>query len=166
MYYMRFKITFGKKMSSQKLSKYNIVAEDSETEEHNIVLMRENIGTRDLCDGSSSICSHWYSLHKNSYGRTFIYLSENSVKNIKIFKSNTKFKFGDGEQVTATKRVILPAYIAGKHCEIDVKIVNENIPLLLSKTSLKGCNAILDMINDKATIFGKEVDLHFSTSGP
>ena len=93
------------------------------------------------------------------------YLSENSVKNIKIFKSNTKFKFGDGEQVTATKRVILPAYIAGKHCEIDVKIVNENIPLLLSKTSLKWCNAILDMINDKATIFGKEVDLHFSTSG-
>ena len=63
------------------------------------------------------------------------------------------------------KRVILPAYIAGKHCEIDVGIVKENIPLLLSKTSLKKCNVILDMNNGKARIFGKEVDLHFSTSG-
>ena len=27
------------------------------------------------------------------------YLSENSIKNIKIFKSDTKFKFGDGKQV-------------------------------------------------------------------
>ena len=60
---------------------------------------------------------------------------------------------------------MLPACIAGKHCEIDVEIVKENIPLLLSKTSLKRCNTILDMSNDKATIFLKEVDLHFSTSG-
>ena len=59
---------------------------------------------------------------------------------------------------------MLPACIVGKHCEIDVEIVKGNIPLLLSKTSLKKCNTILDMNNDKATIFGKEVDLHFSTS--
>ena len=90
---------------------------------------------------------------------------ENSIKKIKIFKSNTKFKFGDGKQVTASKIVTLPVYIAGKHCEIHVEIVKENIPLLLSKTSLKKCNTILDMNNDKAMIFGKEVDLHFSTSG-
>ena len=35
--------------------------------------------------------------------------------------------------------------------------------MLLSKTSLKKCNTILDMNNDKEKIFGKEVDLHFST---
>ena len=62
------------------------------------------------------------------------------------------------------KRVILPAYIAGKHCEIDVEIIKENIPLLLSKTSLKRCNTILDMNNDKGTIFGKKADLYL-TSG-
>ena len=36
--------------------------------------------------------------------------------------------------------------------------------MLLSKTSLKKCDTILDMNDDKETIFGKEVDLHFSTS--
>ena len=40
---------------------------------------------------------------------------KNSIKSIKIFKKDTKSKFVDAKQVTATKRAMLPAYIAGKH---------------------------------------------------
>ena len=62
-----------------------------------------------------------------------------------------------------SKRVIFPACIAGKLCKIEAEIVKENIPLLPSKSSLKQCGTIIDMNNDKATIFNKEIDLHFSS---
>ena len=46
---------------------------------------------------------------------------------------STKFKFGDGRQVTVIKCNVFPAVIAGKHCKINAEIVKENILLLLSK---------------------------------
>ena len=85
--------------------------------------------------------------------------------NIKIFQSDTKFKFGDTKQVSAVKRVIFPTKIAGKICQIEAEIVKENIALLLSKNSLKRCGTVIDTNNDKATIFNKKIDLHFSSSG-
>ena len=48
-------------------------------------------------------------------------LSGSSIEDIEIIKSNTKFKFGDGRRVTAIKRVIFPAVVAGKHCKILLK---------------------------------------------
>ena len=59
----------------------------------------------------------------------------------------------------------MPAKIAGKVCQIEIEILIENIPLLLSKNSLKRCGTVIDMNNDKATIFNKKIDLHFSSSG-
>ena len=79
---------------------------------------------------------------------------------IESFPSNTVFKFGDGRKVTATKRVIFPVFIAQTNCKINAEIVKENISLLLSKTSLKRARAVIDMNNDKATIFAKEMNLH------
>ena len=65
--------------------------------------------------------------------------------------------FGDVRQVSAIKRVIFRACIAGKVCKIEAEIiVKENIPLILSKSSLKWCGTIIDMNNDKATICTKK----------
>ena len=57
--------------------------------------------------------------------------------------------------------------VAGKMCKIEANVIAKDIPLLLSKNSLKKADAIIDMKNDKAFIFGKEVKLHvhLSTSG-
>ena len=49
--------------------------------------------------------------------------------------------------------------------KVEADVIAEDIPLLLSKNSLKKADAIVDMKNDKAFIFGKEVKLHLSTSG-
>ena len=43
-------------------------------------------------------------------------------------------------------------------------IVKGNIPLLLSKSSLKKAQTVIDLDNDKATILGKEINLHQSTN--
>ena len=49
------------------------------------------------------------------------------------------------------KRVIFPVFIAQTNCRINAEIVKENIPLLLSKTSLKRARTVIDMNNDKST---------------
>ena len=49
-------------------------------------------------------------------------------------------------------------------CKIKAEIVKENIPLLLSKSSLKKTQTVIDLDNDKDIIFGKEINLHQSTS--
>ena len=46
-----------------------------------------------------------------------------------------------------------------------MEIVKENIPLLLSRSSLKIAETVLDMKMDLAVMFGKEVNLYFSASG-
>ena len=84
---------------------------------------------------------------------------------IKSVESNTSFKFGDGQKLLSYKKVTLPANIAGINCFIDIELVKEKIPLLLSKCSLKKAKAVIDIANDKITIFDKKIDLYFSTSG-
>ena len=50
-------------------------------------------------------------------------------------------------------------------CKIKTKVVQNDIPLLLSKESLKRANAVLDLKNDKAVLFGNEVKLKQASSG-
>ena len=54
-------------------------------------------------------------------------LTEKSMKEIEYFPISTKFKFGDGRQVTGIKKVVFPTVIAGKQCKINPEIVKENI---------------------------------------
>ena len=144
--------------------------DDDNLEEINTVLMIEQLSETEIFVAEASkstvidtACTKtiagekWFTNFKPN-------LTDDSI-NIEIYQSNTKFKFGDGRQVTATKRVIFPIVIAGKHCRIEAEIVKENIPLLLSKTSLKRCNMIIDLPNDKAKVFDREIDLQSTTNG-
>lgn len=84
---------------------------------------------------------------------------------IKISPSKKSFKFGDGVQIQSTKNVIIPVMIGKTHCNIDTEVVGVDIPLLLSKTSLKRAGTILDLENDKAEMFKHPVRLDFTSSG-
>ena len=101
---------------------------------------------------------HWFHNYLDS-------LSPQHLQEVEILTSNTPFKFGDGRMVKANKRAIIPATIGDRNCKIETEIVSENIPLLLSQTSMKKAGAVIDMVADKATIFDKEIDLCSSTSG-
>ena len=46
-----------------------------------------------------------------------------------------------------------------------MKIVEENIPLLLSTSSLKIVGMILNMQSDKAVMFDQDIQLRLSTNG-
>ena len=80
------------------------------------------------------------------------------------FPSETVFKFGDGRKVKSEESVIFPLVTPDKKCKIK-EIVKDNIPLLLSKSLLKKAQTVIDLDNDKATILGKEINLHQSITG-
>ena len=84
---------------------------------------------------------------------------------VTITQSHVPFRFGDGRKVHSFISARIPIMIANTSCQVQVEIVKENIPLLLSKDSLKKAGTVLDMTNDKAIMFGKDVPLRFSTNG-
>lgn len=57
------------------------------------------------------------------------------------------------------------AKIGQTKCHIETEVVPVDIPLLLSKTSLKRAKTELDIENDKATMFKKPVPLEITSSG-
>ena len=81
------------------------------------------------------------------------------------FASNTEFRFGDGKSVASEKRLLIPEKIAGKAVTIKIDIMNREIPLLLSKESMKCAGTIIDFLENEVNIFGKDVSLHFTSSG-
>ena len=79
--------------------------------------------------------------------------------------SDTLFKFGGGTVLQSTKKVTFPYVIAGTECEIKADVVKSDIPLLLSKDSMKTAKVKLDLENDSASIFGKDVQLQCTSYG-
>lgn len=74
-------------------------------------------------------------------------------------------KFGDGVQVKSRQNVVILAEIGTTKCFIDCEVVDSDIPLLLSKTSLKRAATLLDLTNDKVEMFHEPVQLEFTSSG-
>ena len=82
-----------------------------------------------------------------------------------ISKSGRKFKFGDGASVEAFQNAVIPAQVGNTKCNINTDVVEADIPLLLSKESLKRANAILNLSQDTITMFDKPVTLHYTSTG-
>ena len=71
-------------------------------------------------------------------------LDETLKKQVQVNSSSTGFMFGDGRKVYPTKKVQIPAMVAGKMNKIATDVLAEDIPLLLSKNSLKKADTIID----------------------
>ena len=59
----------------------------------------------------------------------------------------------------------IPAQIGDTKCSIETEVVDIDLPLLLSKDSLKRAKAVLDMCNDKATMVNQPVELNYTSTG-
>ncbi|CAC5413707.1 unnamed protein product [Mytilus coruscus] len=84
---------------------------------------------------------------------------------ISTMTNSRAFKFGDGKVVNSFMRATIPAQIGSTNCKIETEIVKADIPLLLSKASLKKAGTVLDFKNDRAIMFNKPVELEFTSSG-
>lgn len=79
--------------------------------------------------------------------------------------SSSTFRFGDGVSERSLKRVRMPCYIGGKRSMIETDVVRCNIPLLLSKQSMKKGNMMLDFGNDTLSVCNEVINLANSSSG-
>ena len=86
-------------------------------------------------------------------------LNGTSVNHTEISESHFIFKFGDGPRVIATSTAKLLAQISNTKCVIKAVIVEEMIPLWLSKTSLKKAGTVLNLKNDNTKMFNEDVDI-------
>ena len=79
--------------------------------------------------------------------------------------SSKVFKFGAGDTYQSLKQVNIPVSIAGMDARIQTDVVDCEIPLLLSKGSLKHADTQLDFVNDNITMYGKEINLQHTSDG-
>ena len=84
---------------------------------------------------------------------------------MKSKQSVTRFRFADGKIYTSIENVLIPAEMGGLKVNVETDVLPCDLPLLLSKCSMQKANTKLDPENNKATMFGREIDLTFTTSG-
>ena len=76
-------------------------------------------------------------------------LCDDDRRKIQEFTSETEFKFGDGKVAASEKSVVIPCNIAGKNVSLKTELVKSEIPLLLSKESMKAAESKIDFVNDR-----------------
>lgn len=94
-------------------------------------------------------------------------LSHSQINKLLLTESSScrPFRFGDGQVVHSNRKVKLPAKIGLTKCHIETEVVPVDVPLLLSKMSLKRAGTVLDMENDRVVMFKQPVPLELTSSG-
>ena len=80
---------------------------------------------------------------------------------LKVMKepSSKNFKFGDGLKVASIGKVTIPATIGEQSVRIRTDVVREEIPLPLSKKSIKKAETNIDFKTDTVSRFGSQQEL-------
>ena len=92
-------------------------------------------------------------------------LSEEDRKKVIEVKSKSIFRFGDGVETKSLKCVSVPVFIGKKQLVLDMEIVPNQIPLLISKGAMKQLGMQLDFAKDIALIKGQKVKLICTSTG-
>ena len=92
-------------------------------------------------------------------------LSRKDRVSIRMYKSHNKYRFGNGVLFPSKYNVIIPIYIANHKYRLSIDVVNCNIPLLLSRETLKRANAKIDIGRALISFLGVTVPLTISSTG-
>lgn len=92
-------------------------------------------------------------------------LSISERKSVFSTSSRYRFRFGDGQTYDSNRAVTIPVHFGSQSAKLEVHVVDCNVPLLLSRISLKRANSQLDFATDNIIILGEHVPIHISRSG-
>lgn len=92
-------------------------------------------------------------------------LSVSDRRTVTSKSSSFRFRFGDGKTYVSNRTVNIPVHFGSVSARLDTSIVECNVPLLMSRISLKRAEASLDFSNDEITILGEDVPITISKSG-
>lgn len=120
----------------------------------------ETLGTAVLDSGcTKNVCGKaWLGCYLET-------LDSDQLSKVKEFRSNTSFKFGNGDSVKSMKRVKIPTRIGRRKVFLETDVIGGDLPLLLSKDAMKKAEMSIDFTNDEVTIFGHTQKLLFTSSG-
>ena len=92
-------------------------------------------------------------------------LSEFERSKIIESSSAATFTFGDGKSFPSLKKLVIPCWIGKQRAYITTNVVECNIPLLMSATSMKRADMLWDFKNDSVMVRGSKIKLRRSLSG-
>ena len=107
---------------------------------------------------------------KTVSGRTWMneYISivpQTYNKHQKFSKTYSTFKFGDGNECVAVENVVIPVVIGKKMYKISVDIVENEIPLLISRKTMKSLGMNMNFETDSIEIDGQRIQLFVTSTG-
>ena len=143
-----------------KTQDIHITLFNAKSDGHMTGLVRECLG-KALLDSActKTVCGEtWLELYLDT-------LQEADKALVQVSQSDTKFRFGDGVEVKSSKMVTIPALIGHQKILINTDVVSNDIPLLLSRSSMKRSGMVLDFVNDTVNVLGETIDLVCTTSG-
>ena len=91
-------------------------------------------------------------------------LSSDEKRHVRIWASDTKFKFGGESTVKSDECMEFPCTIAGHKTKIVTDVIDSDIPLLLSKPDMKRLGFKLNMAEDTLEVNDKKLDLDTTSS--
>ena len=92
-------------------------------------------------------------------------LSGHEQENIKFTPSNNFYRFAGRPKVKAIQNITSPALIGNEHINIQSNIIDNDIPLLFSRSSMKKAQMKINFQNDTINAFGENIPLITTTSG-
>ena len=112
------------------------------------------------CGCVKSVCGKlWFNIYVET-------LTEQERGIITEEPSSTRFRFGVGGPVyVAERKVKFPAVFGKKKVTIEADIIDSDLPLLLSKESMKRAETAINFKNDEVSMLGQNLQLQFTTSG-
>ena len=105
---------------------------------------------------------------KTVCGEVWLEVHVDSLKeklNVTQSDSNGIFKFCNGRSIKSNRKVEMPVIIEDIPVLLTTDVISFDIPLLLSKESMKQANTAIDFKNDYAELFGKKINLFFTSLG-
>ena len=110
------------------------------------------------CSASKIVCGkEWLNQYISN-------LPEHQQQNIKYTPSNHVYRFGDERKITSIESVTVPEKIEGEHINIQSDILDNDIPLLFSRPSMKKTEMRINFQNDTINAFGENIPLITTTS--
>ena len=86
---------------------------------------------------------------------------------LKVTKNNSlkQVTFGDGDTIESVKYAVKPAMFGDQAVFVAVEIVPVEIPLLIGKSSTAKAKTIINVHENKATVFRRDVSFLLSSTG-
>ena len=129
------------------------------TETKTFTAEAEGAAGMDSCCSRTLMGKKWFNSYKELAPRMML-------KGIKgPEESNVSFTFGNGGKMFSSGRYTLPVLIHGQKITLSVELVNSDIPLLLSKSTMQKCGVVLDFALGKVTAFGITQNMKMTSIG-